>query len=176
MQAARRWRVLLLTLVVACAALFAWAMPRMPRAWHPGVGGSLDIDLGASDNERRRPITRLGAVSPLAQAGARLGDRVAFDHPSDGWRFFGIDEPVGLTLTQGDMARHLQVRAVASPLLAASPVQQPASELLALATRVLALAIGALIAWRQADRRSPRSTHAWPSATHCASCSLKTTR
>ena len=157
MQPADRWRVLLLSMAVVCAVLLAWAVPDMPRAWDPSVGGTLDAAFGPADDERGRPIRRLGAASPLAAAGARVGDRVVHDHQSDRWRFFGRDESIGLTLIQGDTARHLELHPVPDPEAVAGPMQREVTALLLLATRIVALVIGTLIAWRQAARPPLRS-------------------
>ncbi|MEO8524839.1 MAG: response regulator [Caldimonas sp.] len=149
MQSADRWRVLLMALAIACAGLIASTIPHLSRGYDPAVSGTLDIDLGSSDSGRRRTITRLADTSPLAQAGARLGDRVVFDHPSDGWRNLGLDESIGLTLIQGEATRHLQLRSVPRPQLVTGTRQQELITLLFMAARIIALATGALIAWRQ---------------------------
>ncbi|MEP7301596.1 MAG: ATP-binding protein [Caldimonas sp.] len=150
MQDARRWRMLLLGLAAVCGLLLVLPLPNLPRAWDPARAGTLDAQLGATDGGRGRPIRRLGASSPLAAAGARLGDRVELDHPSDRWRIPERGEPIGLTLLHGGNEQRLEVRAAADQRLAArgTPVQLAA--MLPLATQVMALVIGALIAWRQA--------------------------
>ncbi|MEO8922757.1 MAG: ATP-binding protein [Caldimonas sp.] len=149
-ESTQRWRALLLAVACCCAVLMAWALPRLPLAYEPGLAGVLGVTYGDGEAGRRYPIKELSATSPLLQAGARVGDRIVLDEPSDKWRFYAVGEPVGLTLFRGDTAQHLQVRAVAEPKKAASAGQRELVVLLGFASQLAALAIGALIAWRQA--------------------------
>jgi signal transduction histidine kinase/ActR/RegA family two-component response regulator len=148
MTSTQRWRLLLMTLVVACALLQAWAVPRLPLAYDPAIRGSLDLTMGPTMAGRARAITGLGERSPLSRAGAQLGDLLVFDHPSDGWRLLGAEEAIGLTLTRGDLRRHVEVRAVGDPERDALPVA--VITLTYFAARLIALVVGGLIAWRQA--------------------------
>src|SRR5215210_762088 len=82
----RQWRALLLTIAAGCAIYLAVAASGLERAYDPSVGGSLGARLQARDSNGLNLIRQLEPGSPLALAGAKVGDRVRLDHQSDRWR------------------------------------------------------------------------------------------
>ena len=143
-----RWRALMILFAVACASLLVWGGAHVDRKMVPGVAGTLGFTWGRPDGENRRTVETMRAQSPLALAGGKVGDRVVFDHPSDRWRNPSISETIGLTLFDGNEARHVQLQPMPAPDVEARPVAVAALMLLEWINAGLWLLLGALLAWR----------------------------
>jgi signal transduction histidine kinase/DNA-binding response OmpR family regulator len=153
----RHWRIGLLLLSLACAILFAWAMPRFSLAWDNTQRGVLGFKWGSPEPGRWRPIIAIDPGSAMERAGARVGDRVVMDHGSDSWRYLRLGETVGLTLQRDGAERRIEV--AAGPM-SASPGVPTSSKLAEVPGRIAmfeALLIGALMAWRQAGSPAMRA-------------------
>ena len=150
----RAWALLVLAAAAACAGLLAWAFASFYRLSDPATAGSLVMVASPSDKDGLRTIRRLAPQSPVAVAGGRVGDRIAFDRSADGYRQLSVDESIGLTLlgAAGAPPRHLVVRPLPDPRLASHPIAFPLSGWLDLANHALWLAAGALLAWRRPGR------------------------
>ena len=120
--ATRWWRAGLFSLALGCALLLVWSATRLERSFEPGLAGTLGVQLGPIDGAQRNRIKSLEIDSPLAVAGAGVGDQVALDHQSDRWRFLGTDETIALSLFQGDSSRRLALRPIADANVLAHPV------------------------------------------------------
>ena len=148
MKSIRRWRIVLMLGVAVCVLFRIAALPRFDLTYDATARGMLDVDFGATSPGRIRSIERIGGRSPLVAAGARVGDGVIFDHPSDSWLLHRPDESVGLTLVQGDTRHHLELRYVQQA--SESPLADRITALTYQGAQIVALLVGALIAWRQA--------------------------
>jgi hypothetical protein len=124
-------------------------LPRVPLEYDPALRGTLGFGYGRNEGDRVYPITRLDDGSPLKAAGAVVGDRIRLDHASDVWRVLALGEPVGLELIRGESRTHLELRTVADPKIAAHEATNRFLTWLFKGVQLVALAMGALIAWRQ---------------------------
>ena len=152
-----RWRVLLLAFALACGVLMVWSSFYLDRVMSPGIAGTMALRLDRLDSDHRRAIVGIEPDSPLAAFGAKVGDRVVTDRPGDVWRVVATDESIGLTLYQGDVARHVVVHPIAEPRVLAHPLVVQVVTLLGLATSVILLLMGISVAWRQSDRPPMRA-------------------
>ena len=154
-----RWQAVLLALCLFTAVMNLWALGYWQRGAVQGASGSLGARLAPTDAEHRFPIVALHPASPLALAGAKVGDQLAYDHLGDQIRQFGTDEIIGLTLFSREsqaigagetwLATRLRLRPMADP---AVPTDN--SRATVLAARWLAHAIGLAIALVLALRRA----------------------
>jgi len=144
---AATWQALLFLLALACGSLQLWGDFYLYRAASPGEAGTLGVRLAPSDEGSWR-IRRLDADSPLALAGARVGDHVVLDHRSDIWRALGTDETIGVTLVQGGASRHLALRPIPEPSAVQRPIAAKVIVWLGVAVSWLWLVLGVLLAWR----------------------------
>jgi signal transduction histidine kinase/DNA-binding response OmpR family regulator len=150
LRSEQRWRAWLLALAALCVIGWSLSLPKFPLAYEPSVRGTLSAQLGVAGPGMAVPILALDPGSPLAGAGARVGDRVVLDHASDAWRNLSLGEVVGLQLIRDGETRRLQVSAVPDPDLAAHPTHKKVRVLLIRAAQWLSIVIGVLIALRQA--------------------------
>jgi len=146
---ANAWRALLLTIAIGCAVYLALAARGLDRAIDPDVSGVLGARVVAQDREGFSLIRRVDPGSPLEHAGAKAGDRIRLDHPSDRWRWLDRRETIGVTLAQGDATRRLALQPMRDPELAADPVLITVREVTRHATQWISLLLGVLLAWRQ---------------------------
>ena len=153
----QQWRALLLTLALGCAVYLGFAAAGLDRAYVPGVAGTLGASLEVQDSAGRNLVKKLEPGSPLALAGAKVGDHVLLDHQSDRWHFLRTDEIVGATLIQGDSTRRLALQPMPDPKVLAEPSLALARTITRFATQCLSLLIGVLIVWRQAHSSPMRA-------------------
>ena len=148
------WKAALVAFVAFALFHDLWAVSNWARKLSDGGrAGTLAFARGAWTPEGYR-IVSLQPRSPLVAAGAREGDRVAFDHPGDRVRRLSVDETIGLTIVGADGAgRHVEVRPVAAEAGGARQVATMAIEWLA---SLLMLVVGVLIGWRRADNVAMR--------------------
>ena len=147
----RTWQRAMLALGIVCSLLLGWAASYLPRGDEPGLAGTLGF--GSADGpDGRRVVTAIEPGSPLDAAGGRVGDRIAFDHPSDRYRWIGTDETIGLTLFRdaaGEGSRHVSLRPMPDPDVVARPMASRIDSTLTIFVQAMWLALGLLIAWRQ---------------------------
>jgi signal transduction histidine kinase/ActR/RegA family two-component response regulator len=160
-----RWRVALLALCLFTAVMNLWALGQWQRGAVQAASGTLGARLGPTDAAHRFPILALVPASPLALAGAQVGDRLAYDHIGDQIRQFGTDETIGLTLfspavvTPGADATWLATRLLLRPM-ADPAVPADISRVYPLAAKwsahAIGLAIALVLALRRADSTAMR--------------------
>jgi hypothetical protein len=109
----KTWLACVLAYAFIALALDAWAISRWERHTQPEVAGSLGVKISWLDAHYRFPISELTADSPLAAAGARIGDTIVFDKPTDRSRWLVKTDQVGLTLYRDGAGRHMVVTASA---------------------------------------------------------------
>ena len=163
-----RWRFVLLALCLFTAVMNLWALGHWQRGSVHAASGTLGARLGYTDAEHRFPIVALNPASPLAQAGAKVGDRLAYDHLGDQIRQFGTDETIGLTLFSQAVqasgtgptwqAQRLWLRPIADPADPAVPIDNSRATLLAAkwVAQAIGLAIALVLALRRADSPAMR--------------------
>lgn len=142
----RRWKAGLIVFAAFALVHNGLGMMRWERGILPGDAGTLGADLAPAESGAFT-ITRLADTSPLAAAGAKPGDRIAFDRRADTLRDLGTDEEVGLTLTGATGGRHLAVRPAAAPM----PRGQQVATVINWIGATVMLGVGLLIGWRRAD-------------------------
>ena len=155
---------MLLALCLFTAAMNLWALGYWQRGAVHAASGTLGARLAPSDAQHRFPIVALLPASPLALAGAKVGDRLAYDHVGDQIRQFGTDETIGLTLFSqavpapgaGEAGLATRLRHMADP---AVPTDN--SRVTLLVAKWLAhgigLAIALVLALRRADSPAMRA-------------------
>jgi hypothetical protein len=116
-----QWKCLLVALTVYSAGLNLWSALHWERFAVPDKVGVLPFDVGTPDRDYRLPILKLDPRSALAQAGAKLGDTLVFDHAGDIRRGFATAEAVGVTWYAGGQPHHVVITAVPDPDVARSP-------------------------------------------------------
>ena len=109
-RSARVFRIVLLALTVLFAVMNLQVMTQEARLTDPALRGDLLVDLGRPDHDWRFRVTSIDPASPLAQAGVKVNDRVAFDRSADRNGLMFTDELIGLTVHAEGQARHVQVR------------------------------------------------------------------
>lgn len=143
----RTWLACLLVYAFIALALDGWAIARWERRVLPDVAGTLGVQLALLDAHYRYPIRALSPDSPLIAAGARIGDTIVFDTPSDRSRFLAKTDQIGLTLFRDGTGRHLHVSASAD-----NPNRETArSFVLNWAGNLIAVFCGILIAVRRPE-------------------------
>ncbi|MBJ7313036.1 hypothetical protein ACFOLJ_29875 [Rugamonas sp. CCM 8940] len=152
-----QWKTLLVLLALSCFTLEIWAGLYWERAMSPAMAGDLLAELGPSDRDYRNPIIKLQAASPLAQAGAKVGDRLVFEHAGDRSRQLGTDETIAMTLYSAQGSRHIEVRPIANPAGGGSPLMVKTIMLSNWAIIYLSLLIAVLTGWRRADDGAMRA-------------------
>src|ERR1700757_4637895 len=90
-----QWRALVLFLAVATALADIWALAYVGRSTNPETAGTLGVKWGAQEPDYYFAVEALRPESPLALAGAQIGDRVHMDHYADRRRPLDVDETVG---------------------------------------------------------------------------------
>jgi hypothetical protein len=147
---AARWKVFIAVLGIVVALLYAWALSEWPRYSH---SGSLGFSPGDAEANGVFPIARLNPDSPLAAAGAKVGDRIRLDHHRDTRRLLGAGEVIGLQIISPESSRHMEVTAQPVP---AGFFAAGWGGMLTAFVSALALAIGIVIGVRRADQASIR--------------------
>jgi hypothetical protein len=151
-----QWKCLLVALCLYCAGINLWAVVNWERFTTPGVAGTLHVTLGVPDPDYRLPILTLDPRSPLAQAGAKPGDTLVFDHAGDVKREMAAGEAIGATWYAANQARHVVLTTVAAPDVVRSPRE---AWLIYVMDRVgiwSSLLLGLLIGFRRAEDSSMR--------------------
>jgi hypothetical protein len=153
--AAERWKRVLLLLVAVVALVDLWALSNWRATVDPTVHGSLLIELGSPTAGGWQALRQVGPGSPLASAGARVGDEVRI-RPGDGFlRDLRVDEQIPLELRSANGVRELSVQPVPDPDFSVGRAAIGfASGWLA---RLLALVIGALMVLRRAESSALRA-------------------
>jgi signal transduction histidine kinase/DNA-binding response OmpR family regulator len=149
------WRAWMLAYALVGAVLLVWNVATIDRSSGPGIAGTPGFRAATGDADRLRPILRLDADSGLAAAGAKVGDRVKFDHATDKFRQLVVGETIGLTLYptgRDEPPRHLDVRVGPDKDVVAHPVVARLTDLLSIFTILLSLVTGTLLAWRLPQR------------------------
>jgi len=156
------WKVLLAALLLFSVVIDVWEVANWRRALDPAVAGTLGVLLGPLGADRFQPILSFTTADPpLARAGAKVGDRVSFDHFADfssvpgGGRALGTDETIGLRLISQGATRHLAVQPVAVGL--SRPINEVFSWFLGNMSRWIGLGLAAIVGWRRADSLGMRA-------------------
>jgi hypothetical protein len=148
----------------ACAALLAvLMMSDVGHAIRPmladGMQGSLGVELDDEFSRHAAPpgshflhIQAFDQQSPLAAAGAQVGDTLRFDRHLDRWRRFAIGEQIGLTLYRDGAAHHVQVTATGTPVPFADSFEYWGRVLLGLVSLLFCLMVG----FKQGDQQNYR--------------------
>lgn len=152
-----QWKTLLVLLALSCFTLDIWAGVYWERALSPAMAGDLLAELGPADRDYRTPIVKLQPASPLALAGAKVGDRLTFDRAGDRSRQLGTDESIGMTLYSAQAERHIDVRPIANPDNHGTSLTVKTIMLSNWAIIYLSLLIAALTGWRRADDGAMRA-------------------
>jgi hypothetical protein len=147
---AARWKVFIAVLGIVIALLYAWALSDWPRYSH---SGSLGVALGDAVAHGELPIKKLNPDSQLEAAGAKVGDRIRYDHRRDSRRLLGAGEAIGLQIISNGSSRHVEVTTQAVP---AGFFAAGWGGILTAFVSALALAIGIVIGVRRADQTSIR--------------------
>jgi len=145
-----QFKTLMISLVLIFGVLNIWASTQWERAAAPAVAAELGVVFGAADKNYRLPIEKLNPNSPLALAGAKLGDHVVFENSGDDGRLLARQDQIALRLyrNQADIENFEPL--VVQPMLknlAHATVWQ-AITIVQFATTYIALLIIGLIAWR----------------------------
>ncbi|MEP7067682.1 MAG: hypothetical protein ABI789_00520, partial [Usitatibacter sp.] len=146
----RQWKAFILAFGTAVTLLYLWALSAWPTYSNPGTLGAR---FGERTANREAPIVRLAPGSPLAAAGAKVGDRVRLDHNRDARRYLGAGEVIGLQILSGGASTHADVSAVPGP---PGFFTRGFGASLTAFVSALALAIGITIGLRRADHASIR--------------------
>ena len=161
---AGQWRSLLMVLAVLLAGLNLWAMSTRDYMVRPGVAGDLGFRLGTPDADYWRPVVRLLPDSPLALAGARLGDRVKPDRRGDLARTMGTQERIGVTLWPvagadglAAVPRHLWLQPMPDQEVVQYPLLSQIIWLLLWVAAFAAWTTGVMSAWRQPGNATMRA-------------------
>jgi hypothetical protein len=154
-MSARTWRAILIVVGVAVAALDLWGFSLWQRTLVPSASGTLGAQLGARAPDFSLAVVSVEAGGPLAAAGVKAGDRVRFERLGDARRAMGVDEPIRMQVESGGTWRAVEARTAA-----ARPDSIGAADWIAYWLRagyvVIALAVGLLVGWRQADNTAAR--------------------
>jgi hypothetical protein len=142
------WRVALIALSLLTLAYGLWVSSHWERAT-PARAGTLAATFGPPNADSRRPILALAADSPLAQAGARIGDAVKFDRTV--MSQLGTDEHVGLTLFSAGRASRWSLQPIPDPEIMAHGSAAQVRAVFDLVAAFLALVIALLIGLRRGD-------------------------
>lgn len=159
--AARRWRAALLLLALVMLLGDLWALAYAPRALLPERAGSLLFEPGPSPQWNTVVIKSLDPASPLAAAGAKVGDLLRVDHRNDmpGQRALDTQESLGLTLLSAGSERRVLVRPARDPVF--QPVRAWVAYITGWGSRLLLLAVGVLLVLRRPESRGLRFLVAW---------------
>lgn len=145
-----QFKTLMLSLVLVFGVLNIWATKQWERAAAPEVAAELGVVFGAPDQNYRLPIEKIVPASPLAAAGAKVGDHVVFEHPGDDGRLLARQDRVPLRLYRSssniDSFETLSIQPILKNLAHATIWQ--AITLVQFATTYIALLIITLISWR----------------------------
>lgn len=151
------WRWALLVMALMSAVLNVLAMSNWRPALDPAVAGHHGIFTYWSQERGWLRIEGLQPGSPVEQAGARVGDLVRFDHPSDAnfIRAMGVNESIGLTWRSAAGERRLAIQPMSKPGFSAP--EALASWVMGWINRWLALGIAVLLALRASDQPGLRA-------------------
>lgn len=143
----RAWKALLLGFAAFALIHAAVGIAFSERLLAEGKSATLAFARGPWTAQGYRVVS-MRADSPLAAAGVIPGDFLKFDRQADRIRTLSVDETVGLTVTNAQGTRHLEVR----------PVPRSSESSLGRLTTIagwiasaLLLTVGFLIGWRRAD-------------------------
>jgi hypothetical protein len=147
-NSAMLWRCGVAIVAVLATAQLAIEVFHAPRVLRVGL---LTEQLFEGRTFRERGPTTfvvdsVPATSPLLSAGVVPGDRLRWDEPIGRWYNLAAGDTVSLTVIHGDESRRIDVTA---PAASALPRHQVANYVTDIASRVLALVIGAMIGWRR---------------------------
>jgi hypothetical protein len=156
---AQRWRIALLALALVVTVSALWSIAYWPRSIDPAVRGTLlaTVDAAVQPGGWQR-ITRIDPGSPLSTAGAGVGDDVRFRWRGEAWlRRFGTDERISVEWRPAgaESVRALVLQPVSEAKFV--PAVAVPGYVAAWLTRLVALAIGALLVWRRADSPGVRA-------------------
>lgn len=140
------WRAGLMVLTLSILIMDLWAASHWKHATS-AQSGTLAATFGDPDSAHRYPILAMDTASPLAAAGAKVGDLVKFDRKAVlAVRFVGTDETIGFTLFSGGRTSHLSVQPVPDkgilPHAATADVSIMSSIAVAFFTVIIAVLIG----------------------------------
>jgi hypothetical protein len=152
----KQWKILLIVLALTALTLDVWSSFYWKRGALPEAAGTLAANFGTLGNDYRRPILKMEPVSPLQDAGAKVGDTVRFDSPADLLRVLGTDEKIGITIFSGGQAKHVLLTPVANPDVGTRPTLALARSILLFLYNGTALVVAVLIGLRRADSISMR--------------------
>ena len=146
------WRALLVSLAIVVGAVNFYGGTYLDRGFKAGVAGKLDFDVGPRDDDDLYPLVKVANDSSLGRAGARVGDRIAFDHRGDLARYVGTDDAIDVTVHRGtgrdETQEHVSVRPVARQVVLEHPGAFEVLWIITAATSTIALLMGLLVAWR----------------------------
>jgi hypothetical protein len=145
------WKLLLLVVALLVGGQHLWALFYLERSASPELAGTLGAGWAPPDADYRLPIMALSPTSPLALAGARVGDRVAFERYGDTWRKLGTDEELRLTLYSGTRVMPLTIRPTPEPAVVAHPIEQQTIAWVKWLIGAVTLSFGLMIGLRRAD-------------------------
>ncbi len=145
-----RWKAFVLAFGACVTLLYLWALSAWPTYSNPGT---LGVRFGERTAHQESPIAQLAPGSPLAAAGAKVGDRIRLDHNRDARRYVGTGEVIGLQVLSGDASVHRDVVAAPGP---PGFFTTGFGAFLTAFVSALALAIGMTIGLRRADHASVR--------------------
>ncbi|MDM0015590.1 ATP-binding protein [Variovorax sp. J22P168] len=153
----RPWKAFLLAMTLFCITLDLGSLVHWERGMTPQTTGTLAVEVDLADHEGWARIIGLGAHSPLAEAGVRVGDALRFDRPGDGYntatrsnyRALGVDEQIGVAVRSGGQTRHLLLQPAPNLELWAAPLGDllPAVRASWFFIGMLYIALGFAIGW-----------------------------
>lgn len=141
-------RMTLIVLSLCTLVYGLWGSRNWERAT-PSQAGTLAATFGAMDSTLYRPILTMAGDSPLAKAGAKIGDAVKFDRKIS--VLVGIDEAVGLTLSSGGGASHLSLQPIPDQAIIEHGIVARIETASTLATGFASLLIALIIGLRRGD-------------------------
>jgi hypothetical protein len=152
-----RWRAVLVVLSLAILAFDLWAASYWER-FTPAGSGTMAATFSVPNGEHFHTIQSMEPESPLARAGAKVGDGVRFDREGAtvGFYHLGSDEAVGLTLASGSKRIHLSVVPAANKEIGAHALAAEIANTLWIAVGFFALLTALLIGWRRGESISMR--------------------
>ncbi len=150
------WRVSLIILSLPAFAFAVW----VSTYWEYGTAakaGTLAATFSVPDTQLRNTILAMDADSPLARAGARVGDVVSPDHKIDwGNHQLGTDEVIGLTLFSGGQSVHLSLQPIPHKEILAHASAAEIGVSLTIASGFLGIIIAVLVGWQRGDSPAMR--------------------
>ena len=149
----RAWQVLFWVLAAIDLAGILWTTGvYLDRSANPERIGTLAARFDRTDANYRKKIVALEAGSPVAAAGAKVGDHMRFDHPADVGRVLTPGEQIGAMLYPDAPAaepRRVWLRPIVDATAAGEPLSAKLLHGLNWVIAVVSLLIAAAVAWRQ---------------------------